>query len=194
MNTETFKRELVEMLTQPPVTLPASAFNLYGINKDRVAKLCSELLKQEALSLSFPKELLQSYQDRNTPIENDTIIPLTQSTTTDHCYKRYGGPGIFSYIELKAVPDGSSGITIVEALPHKIDHIEEENKFKSWQVYDSLPFILKAIIDHARLYQIQGICFTLSNARYHPIDYRNYVYYICTRKCLNKLFGIGTSL
>ncbi len=190
MNIDELKRELVETLTQPPVTLPASAFGLYGINKDRVAKLCSELLKQDTLSLSFPKELLQSYRDRDEEKIKGKVVPLTQATTIDYSYRRYGGLGIFSYVELMAIPDGNAGITMVEALPHKIDYTEEEEKLKSWQVYDSLPFILMAIVDYARLYQIQGIRLTLSNARYHPIDYRDYAYYICTRKCLDKLFGI----
>jgi hypothetical protein len=190
MNIEALKRELVETLTQPPVTLPASAFGLYGINKDRVAKLCSELLKQDTLSLSFPKELLQSYQDRDEDKIRGKVVPLTQATTTDYSYRRYGGLGIFSYVEITAIPDGSTGVTVVEALPHKIDYTEEEEKLKSWQVYDSFPFILRAIVDHARLYQIQGIHLTLNNFRYHPIDYRDYAYYICTRKCLDKLFEI----
>lgn len=190
MNTELLKQELVEMLTQPPVALPSSAFNFYGINKDRVEKLCRDLLQQDALSLSFPKALLQSYQDRDNERANQKLLPLQRFATTDYSYRRYGGMGIFSYIELKAMPDANPGISIVEAMPHEIDYTEEKYKLDSWQVFDSLPFILRAIVDYARLHQLQGVRLVLSNARYHPIDYRGYAYYICAHKCLDKLFGI----
>ncbi|WP_299456550.1 hypothetical protein [uncultured Microscilla sp.] len=188
MDTESVKKELVELLTKPPVP-NASITTLYGVGKDRVGTLCNELLQKKTLSLMLPTAVLQSYLPRDKAVKQTLSLGHTVKKAID--YKRFGGLNIYAYIEIQAIPDASPGISIIESLPPILEYADDVNKHESWQVLDSLPFIFKSIVNYARLYQIQGVRFVVTNARYHPIDYRNYAYYICVVKCLNEVFGIN---
>lgn len=180
-------QQLTQILTTPEAS--GSVWNpLKGNIKDQASKLCQELLQANKLSLTLPKSLLQSYINRD--LEAEKPIVVEQTFKDRYTYKKQGGLDIYAYVELEIVPMKINGIIIQERLPEIIEFSDDISKAKCWELIDSIPLILKAIVDYAKRHALLDCQITLTGFRFHIVDYRNYAYYICALQCLKKIFGV----
>lgn len=108
--------------------------------------------------------------------------------TIDKNYRfvRQGGADVYSYVNLRIEAISEPIIIIKENLPDFFAIFEcPKNEFIEWiEVY---PFIIKALLDYCLEHKYIGISFTLLDVRFHPVDYKNYIYYICTKNLLKEL-------
>ena len=83
-----------------------------------------------------------------------------------------------------------NGLIIQEKLSEIMEFSDNVSKTSCWELIDSLPLILKAIIDYAKRYSLLDCQITLTGFRFHIVDYRNYAYYLSTLQCLKQIFGV----
>lgn len=119
--------------------------------------------------------------------DTDFVFFNLENTTEEYRYVKQGGGDLYSYIKLSIKAIEQPLICIKEQLPENIQELLgpdlPKNICPEWiQVY---PYILKAIVDHCVKNHLIGIVFSILEVRFHPIDYKPYAYYICTRKLLH---------
>ena len=159
-----------------------------GPEKDTASKLCKGLLQQNELVLSLPKSLLYSYVQRDVGAKK--TLTLKQVAKESYTYKRQGGLDVYAYVELEIVPMKINGLIIQEKLSEIMEFSDNVSKTSCWELIDSLPLILKAIIDYTKRYSLLDCQITLTGFRFHIVDYRNYAYYLSTLQCLKQIFGV----
>lgn len=187
INLREANQQLVQLMVSPQVNgsywLP-----LNGLEKDNASNLCRELLQHNALSLALPKSVLRTYINRD--IVEEEIFVLKDVIKEAAYYKKQGGADLFSFVEIQAIPMQTNGVLISENLPESMEYLDSTHKSTCWELIDSLPFVLKAIVDYVKRYSLLNVQFVVTNIKFHPVDYRNYAYYICTKRCLDKIFSI----
>lgn len=169
------QEELVQILSSP---------RTYIMNGGNESKLCKDLIEANALSLSFPKSVLQSYINRDRASKKQILYEPMKASFVYRKYDRY------AFVEMLVVPETIPGIRISERIPETLEQ-PVIAKDKCWELMDSLPLMLAAIVDYARTHSVVNVHFIIKNVKFHLLDYRKYAYFTCTYRCLGKIFDIA---